>query len=187
MKSSTPPKKTIKWRKSTDKEVEKDMELAKNLKLYRGEVINLIAEIESELDELIVHNFIKNEHKEKFFRILLWDGFSLRTKIRLLGEMPLEEISAKEKKEIISKLHYLINARNSFAHRLSFVASGNAYLIIEDHKIMKIDKEYMEKITNRAIGILWKLRAIHYAQKGITASMLKNAKIAKISINKINI
>lgn len=144
-----------------------------------------MTEIESLLDELIVHNYIKNEHKEKFFKMLLWENITLRTKIKLFKEIPLVGISDSHKKLLLSEIDQLVSDRNSFAHRLSLISPQSAHLIRENHNPLLVDEKYMKKYRERAHLVMARLQSILFAQKGVRVSESKRSAIEWIPVDQI--
>jgi len=157
-------------RKVTDKEKKTMEKIAEDLIKKRGEVIHWMTEIESELDELIVHNFIVDNEKPHFFEILLWEDFPFRTKRRLFQEINVSEKLKDFQKEISNSLERLGSIRNKFGHRLSLITLKESYLIDKGHKPYKIDKEMFKSFKDKAIETLAKLRYLLLIQKGIKPS-----------------
>ena len=173
------------FREVTKEEEAKMNALTDKLIWQRGEFIHWMTEIESELDELIVHNFINEKQKGKFFEILLWEDFRLSTKIRLFKEIPLEVKLKDIQSKIVSQLEYLSTIRNKLAHRLSMITPDRTFLIGKKHKAFEIDDKLFGEFKDRAISVLADLKFILLTQKGVNIDDVVKAKTVWLPISKI--
>jgi len=167
----------------SSKELKKMNVLAEQLIKRRGECIHWMSEIESELDELIIYNFIKKECGKQFFEILLWEDFRFRTKIRLFGEIPLHDKDTQS--QLVKELGKLASIRNKYAHCLSIVTLEETFLINKKLKPYKVDDEVFDKFKERALKTLWALKAILLSQKGIDPKTLGSAKMVWMPTDKM--
>ena len=141
----------------------------------RGEVIHWLTEIESELDDLIIYNFIREDKAGKFFEILIWEDFRFSTKLRLFREIDLPLESKVKQKELANELDKLSRIRNKFAHRFSLVTTNETFLIDQKHKGIPVTEKTFNDFKKRVKIALSLLRGLLLSQKGI--SMFGDSKL----------
>jgi len=109
----------------------------------RGEAIQLITELETYLDIILVGSFIKSEYAGKFFEILMWEDFRLSTKVRLFEKIDMpKELQVKQKEIARTLQNNLLPTRNKYAHReaiiVVFGGVGQTTLVDKRYKMVPI-------------------------------------------------
>ena len=152
----------------------------------RGEVVQLATEMESELDELIMYNFIKTEYALKFFEILMWEDFKFSTKIKLFGEIEFSNENIRTaQKRIVKELEELSRIRNKFAHRMGLVVPGHTFLIDKKRVPIKIDETMLKDYRKRCKKVIIELRAILISQTGLHLKFESSTQLLAAKIDKI--
>lgn len=157
----------------------------KKLMRQRGEIINWMAEIESELDDIIITVFIRQEYERVFLNALLWEDFRLSTKIRLFEAIPFTGNGKKFQTKVANQLRRLSSIRNKFAHRLSMINSEGTFLIDKDHQAFPVTDEKMEEFRQEARYALAALKAIIAALTKHEPESLQKGELTLISVEQL--
>jgi len=132
----------------------------------RGQAIQLMTEIETLLNAILLQSFIAEAYKTKFDEILLWEDFRLSTKVRLLAQVDVSEPLRKKQQYVVRTLQSkLLPARNKYAHLQGIVSTKDdtaAILVDRGYKLREItDKEFrdFQKECNRIFHSLQEILA----------------------------
>lgn len=147
-----------------DAEVTKDYNIQKrDLKFIRGNFIELLNDVESQIDKLIVAFFLSKKSKsiKSFIRLILNSkNNSLSTKVYLLEQLLNEKkiFKLKKRKEFIGNLRALITERNKWAHGVIYYEQEvskklQAYLnYIKSNGVFdaqKLNKQYFDNVNEK--------------------------------------
>jgi hypothetical protein len=170
--------------KEPDKKKKLD-DLRRKLNRQRGEVINWMTELESELDDIIIGVYIKPEFQPVFLDALLWEDFRLATKIKLFEALPIVGEGKNFQSKVVAQLRKLSSKRNKFAHRISLITSDGTYLIDKDHRPYPVTDEDMEKFREEAKDTLAALKAVAAVLDKHTLESIQKGELRLIALDDI--
>lgn len=169
----------------TDAQVKNLDASRKKLIRQRGEIINWMTEIESELDDIIIIVFVKPEFERVFLNALLWEDFRLSTKIRLFEAIPFTGEGKKFQNEVVKHLRKLASIRNKFAHRLSMINSEGTFLIDRGHQEFPVTDERMEEFRQEARFTLAALKAVIASLTKHEPESIQKGELTLISVEQL--